>query len=149
MQQFLKQIAEFFYKNEREHISNYAFVFPNKRAGLFFKKYLKEVVEKPLFAPHILSINEFFVQYTNLKVEARIPLLFKLYNVFKQQLDYVDSFELFMPLGEMLLSDFDEIEKYNIDAKQLFLNIKDLNEINDKFGGLTQDQIATNREPNL
>ncbi len=141
MQQFLKQIAEIFYKNERKHISNYAFVFPNKRAGLFFKKYLYEVADQPLFVPRIFSINDFFVQYTDLKIEARIPLLFRLYNVFMQQLENVDSFELFMPFGEMLLSDFDDIEKYNVEAKQLFSNIQDLKEIDNKFGGLTPEQI--------
>ena len=140
---FLSQIAECFYCNEKEHISNYAFVFPNKRAGIFFKKYLAEIIEQPLFTPRIVAINDFFLQYTPLKVETRIPLLFRLYNVFRENLSKeVDSFELFMPFGETLLSDFEDIAKYNVDARQLFSNIHDLKEIDENFGGLTQEQIA-------
>ena len=142
-QKFLSQIAECFYRNEKERISNYAFVFPNKRAGIFFKKYLAEIIEQPLFTPRIVAINDFFLQYTPLKVETRIPLLFRLYNVFRENLSKeVDSFELFMPFGETLLSDFEDIAKYNVDARQLFSNIHDLKEIDENFGGLTQEQIA-------
>ena len=82
MSKFLKQIANLFYTYEKANISDYAFIFPNKRAGLFFQKYLGEIVEEPIFAPHVLSINEFFLQHTQFKVETRIPLLFRLYKIF-------------------------------------------------------------------
>ena len=85
MSKFLEQIANIFYSNEKANISDYAFVFPNKRAGLFFQKYLGEIVEEPMFAPHVLSINDFFLQYTQFKVEARIPLLFRLYQIFLEK----------------------------------------------------------------
>ena len=143
MSKFLEQIANIFYSNEKANISDYAFVFPNKRAGLFFQKYLGEIVEEPMFAPHVLSINDFFLQYTQFKVEARIPLLFRLYQIFLEKKLTKDSIDLFMPFGEMLLSDFDEIAKYNVDANKLFLNISDLKEIDAHF---QSDEISRIRE---
>ena len=143
MSKFLKQIANLFYTYEKANISDYAFIFPNKRAGLFFQKYLGEIVEEPIFAPHVLSINEFFLQHTQFKVETRIPLLFRLYKIFSEKKLTKDSIDLFMPFGEMLLSDFDEIAKYNVDANKLFLNISDLKEIDAYF---QSDEISRIRE---
>ncbi len=139
MQHFLGQIAQAFYVNERTQLSRYAFVFPNKRAGLFFKKQLSEMVEQPIFAPQIFSINEFFLRYTDFKIEGKIALLFRLYDVFRQREGY-ESFEHFLSWGEMLLSDFDEIQKYNVDAQQLFRNIADLKEIDEQFADFTDQQ---------
>ncbi len=139
MQHFLGQIAQAFYVNERTQLSRYAFVFPNKRAGLFFKKQLSELVAEPIFAPQIFSINEFFLQYTDFKIEGKIPLLFRLYDVFRQWEGY-ESFEHFLPWGEMLLSDFDDVQKYSVDAQQLFRNIADLKEIDEQFADFTTQQ---------
>jgi len=60
MNSFLYRIAEAFYNNEKEQLSKLTFVFPNRRAGLFFRKYLSELTDKPLFSPEILTINECF-----------------------------------------------------------------------------------------
>ncbi|MEG1935774.1 MAG: hypothetical protein RR141_07240, partial [Rikenellaceae bacterium] len=53
VKQFLYGVAEIFYHHTGENIHNYAFVFPNRRAGIFFSKYLGDIAAKPIFSPHI------------------------------------------------------------------------------------------------
>ena len=43
MKPFLGQVAEAFYREYNRDIQNMAFVFPNRRAGIFFKKYLSDI----------------------------------------------------------------------------------------------------------
>ena len=41
----------------------------------------------------------------------------------------------------MLLNDFDDIDKYLVDAQLLFRNVLDIKNIDQQFGGLTETQI--------
>lgn len=62
MKPFLYQVASLFYEKWEAEVSRLAFVFPNRRTGLFFQKYLSEVADTPLFSPTILTINDLFIQ---------------------------------------------------------------------------------------
>ena len=56
MTPFLYRIAQAFYKKYGNEISRLAFVFPNRRSGIFFQKYLAEVSGKPIFSPKVTTI---------------------------------------------------------------------------------------------
>ena len=43
MTPFLYRIAETYYKENSGNLSDIAFVFPNRRAGVFFQKYIAQV----------------------------------------------------------------------------------------------------------
>ena len=58
MTPFLYRIAQAFYKKYGNEISRLAFVFPNRRSGIFFQKYLAEVSGKPIFSPKVTTIND-------------------------------------------------------------------------------------------
>lgn len=60
MKPFLYQIADLFLREYGTGISQLAFVFPNRRAGLFFQKHLSEIANRPIFSPKILTINDLF-----------------------------------------------------------------------------------------
>ena len=51
MNSFLYRIAQTYYAQKQSDISNFTFVFPNRRAGLFFQRYIAEVAKKPVFSP--------------------------------------------------------------------------------------------------
>ena len=70
MQSKLQRIAETFAKEVGDNLHNYTFVFPNHRAGLFFRKYLSQHVTQAIFAPRVMSINECFYALTDLQVAA-------------------------------------------------------------------------------
>lgn len=145
MSPFLKKIAETYYHNHQTNIANYTFVFPNRRSGLFFQKYLSEIIEKPIFSPQILTINELFVSQSNYQLADKLGLLFRLFFIYKKHIKTDENFDAFSYWGEMLLSDFDDVDKYLIDAEQLFTNVKDLKEIDNLFDYLTDEQIAAIR----
>lgn len=145
MTPFLYQIASLFYERYGAEISRLAFVFPNRRAGIFFQKYLSEVSDRPLFSPTILTINDLFIQLSGKQSADRISMLFTLYDIYVRQSGSTETFDEFLYWGEMLLNDFDDIDKYMANARMLFSNVTDLREIENDFNFLTDEQIAAIR----
>lgn len=145
MKPFLYQVATLFYQQYGAEIHRLAFVFPNRRAGLFFQKYLSEISEKPLFSPSILTINDLFMQLSGKHPADKIQMLFRLYELYKQRSGSSESFDEFIYWGEMLLNDFDDIDKYMVDAQMLFRNVSDLKSLDDDFNYLSPEQVQAIR----
>lgn len=145
MKPFLYQVATLFYQQYGAEIHRLAFVFPNRRAGLFFQKYLSEISERPLFSPSILTINDLFMQLSGMHPADKIQMLFRLYEFYKQRSGSSESFDEFIYWGEMLLNDFDDIDKYMVDARMLFRNVSDLKSLDDDFNYLSPEQVQAIR----
>lgn len=145
MKPFLYQVASLFYEKWEAEVSRLAFVFPNRRTGLFFQKYLSEVADTPLFSPTILTINDLFIQLSGKQSADRISMLFILYDIYIRQSGSTETFDEFLYWGEMLLNDFDDIDKYMANARMLFSNVMDLREIENDFDFLSDEQIAAIR----
>ncbi|MDR2969434.1 MAG: hypothetical protein LBV32_07515, partial [Tannerellaceae bacterium] len=79
---FLHQIASLFYREYGDGISRMAFVFPNQRAGVFFKKYLSEIAGRPVFSPAILTMTDLFTELSGKRQADRIGMLFSLYTIY-------------------------------------------------------------------
>ncbi len=142
---FLQQIAKI-YAEKLTPTSQLLFVFPNRRAGLFFRKELLALIKKPVFAPDITDINSLATIISPLRKANDIELLFTLYesyiHVRTQHTNEIESIDTFIPFATTLLGDFNEIDKYLIDTKLLFSNIADLKNINDQSQFLSEEQIA-------
>lgn len=145
MMPFLYNVAHAYYKEYGAKVSRFTFVFSNRRAGLFFQKYLSEIAGKPIFSPEIMTIADLFQRLSKLDVPDRIELLFMLYDIYKDISGTAETFDEFLFWGEMLLNDFDDVDKYLADAQQLFANIQDLKEIDAGFSYLDEDQIIAIR----
>lgn len=145
MTPFLQQIASLFYNKHRGRLARLAFVFPNRRAGLFFKKYLAEQTDKPLFAPQILTINDLFQSLSDKQPADRIGTLFRLYELYRKRSKEAESFDSFLYWGEMLLNDFNDVDKQLADARMLFTNVTDLRAIEQDFEFLSPEQVAAIR----
>ena len=145
MKPFLYQVASLLYEKWGAEVSRLAFVFPNRRTGLFFQKYLSEVADIPLFSPTILTINDLFIQLSGKQSADRISMLFTLYDIYIRQSGSTETFDEFLYWGEMLLNDFDDIDKYMANARMLFSNVTDLREIENDFDFLSDEQIAAIR----
>ena len=146
MNSFLYRIAQLYYSEQKESISNFSFVFPNRRAGIFFQRYLAQIAQKTLFSPEILTINDCFALASDWQVADRLSNLFLLYRIYIEQSNSDESFDSFVFWGEMLLSDFDDVDKYRVDAKQLFTNITELKQIDQLFNVFTPSQIEAIRQ---
>lgn len=146
---FLQQIAKI-YAEKLTPTAQLLFVFPNRRAGLFFKKELLALTKKTVFAPEITDINSFAATLSPLRKANDVELLFDLYksyvHVRSQHTENIETIDAFVPFGTTLLGDFNEIDKYLIDTNLLFRNIADLKNINDQSQFLSNQQIeALNR----
>ncbi len=139
MTPFLYRIAQAFYQRYGSEISQLAFVFPNRRSGIFFQKYLAEVAGKPLFSPHVTTINDLLAELSPYTAIDRISLLVMLYKRYIELRQSDETFDNFVFWGDMLLGDFDDVDKYMVDARQLYTNIHDLKEIDEFY--LTDEQI--------
>lgn len=147
MNPFLKQIAEH-YIETAEDISRLVFVFPSHRAQVFFRKYLSEAVKrkgsKPVLAPAMLSIDEFLGSLTKRNLADNLTLVLKLYDCYraicrKRSVD-VESLDEFVFWGDVILSDFDDIDKYLINASDLLRNVSDIKNLSDDFSYLSETQ---------
>lgn len=142
---FLYNVAQAYYKAYERDISRFTFVFPNRRAGIFFQHYLSQIAKKPIFSPDILTVTDLFEKLSPYKKADRIEMLFMLYNIYKEISASTETFDDFLYWGEMLLNDFDDVDKYLVDAEQLFRNIYDLKEIDAGFDFLTTEQVEAIR----
>lgn len=146
MNSFLYRVAEKYYFENKYEISNFTFVFPNRRASLFFQKYLSEICTSALFSPELITINDCFARGSNLLPSDRLSNLFRIYKIYQRISGTQETFDSFVFWGEMLLNDFDEVDKYLVDAAQLFRNVTELNEIEQLFEILSDRQIAAIRQ---
>ena len=142
---FLHNVAQAYYKAYGQEISRYTFIFPNRRAGIFFQHYLSQIAGQPIFSPEILTVTDLFEKLSLYKKADRIEMLFLLYDIYKGISRSEETFDEFLYWGEMLLNDFDDVDKYLVNAQQLFRNIQDLREIDAGFGFLTITQIEAIR----
>ena len=79
MTPFLHHIAQTFYSEYGNELYKHTFVFPNKRAGVFFQKYLAEIAGKPVFSPKIITIQELFQSLSKYRIADKIEMLVMLY----------------------------------------------------------------------
>nr|WP_319398445.1 Fe-S cluster assembly protein IscX [uncultured Carboxylicivirga sp.] len=136
---FLNSIASYYY--EKTDLSKYCFVFPSQRAGIFFTNYLRQLVKDPTWAPKIITVNDLFASLSSSIIADNITLLFTLHKVYIKVTGKEVSFEEFLPWGEMLLNDFDDIDKYLVSVEQLFSNLVSLKELDDDYSHLSEQQL--------
>ncbi|HZL10549.1 MAG TPA: PD-(D/E)XK nuclease family protein [Prolixibacteraceae bacterium] len=140
MNPFLKQVANYLYTNHRPELSEYCLVFPGRRAGVFFTAYLNELIEKPMLSPEIITINELISSLTGLQQADPVSLVLKLQEVYSKETGHQEPLDEFFFWGEILLADFDDIDKYLLNADDLFTNLSDIKELENQFDYLSEEQ---------
>ena len=133
---FLERIARLLYEQNGSNIGNHCLVFPSRRAGLYFLKYFAAHLDKPVWTPSILTINEFFGTFSDLIIADNEILLFELYKIYRRLNRSAESFDEFYFWGDMLINDFDDIDKYLAEASILFRNVQDFKNIDYQFGDI-------------
>lgn len=136
---FLKQVAERYYREC--DVSGMCFVFPNRRSMAFFRKYLSEAVEgKPLISPEMYTVNDFFFRLSGTCSADRVTLLIELYESYRKLNPKAESLDEFIFWGDIILGDFNDIDKYLVDPSRLYANVSDFKAMQDTFGYLTPSQ---------
>ncbi len=138
---YLEALATYVVKHVETDPSDLCFVFPNRRSGLFFRRFLVKHSDRTTWAPRILTINELMIELGGLEIADPLDILFDLYDNYKKAIPQPEPFDSFYPWGEMMISDFDTLDKYLVDPNSVFRNIKELREIDESFGGLEEAQV--------
>lgn len=139
---FLRGVARAYVQN---NATESVFVLPNRRSLKFFRMFLGQeygaVAGKPLFAPKIVTINEFFTSLSGLVPGDSVELLYLLYREYVALSGTKETFDEFVHWGESILADFNDVDKYLVDARQLFSNIKELKQLENDYSFLTPRQF--------
>ncbi len=113
-------------------LSNLIFILPSKRAGVFLKHEISNYSDQPIFSPEIYGIEEFVENLSQLRSITNIELLFEFYSTYKTltPIENQDSFEAFSKWAQILLQDFNEIDRYRIPEDKIFDYLSAIQEIN-------------------
>ena len=142
MNPFLKQVAAHYLATD---IEDTCFIFPNRRSAVFFRKYLGDLLReggasRPMHAPMSLTINDFFYRVYGGDVTDRIRLLLELYDAYKAVYPKAEPLDEFIFWGEVILGDFDDVDKFMVHAEDLFTDVADFKGIQDDFSYLSDPQ---------
>lgn len=140
MDRFLSHCAKYIYNKHADDLNDICLVFPNRRAGVFFYSYLQKFLSGPVITPYITQVNTLISDHSKLVFGEKLHLISILYNIFKNHVSTEESFDEFYFWGEVLLSDFNDIDLYLVNAKDIFTNISDIKEIESLFDYLTPEQ---------
>ena len=141
---YLEAVARRF--AERGPLDRVCFVFPNRRAGTFFKRWLGRTAGKPVFVPNVLTIDELFSKIAGIReTQEKARLLYILYQEYIHLMPGSaetgpESFDDFIYWGDILLSDFDDFDKYLVEVDKLLINLRQLKELSTDYEFLKEDQ---------
>ena len=139
MNSFLENVAADLLNRYGTNLARVAVVFPNKRASLFLNEHLARLAGKPLWSPAYITISDLFRSYSEWKVADSILLVCELHKVFIEATGMDETLDHFYGWGQLLLADFDDLDKNMGPADQVFKNLRDLHELDD-ISYLTEEQ---------
>ena len=130
MQSFIKIVLSELNKKKID-LSDCVFILPNKRAGLFLKEAISTTIEKNIFSPDILPIDDFITSLSGLSKISNTELLFEFYSVYKLNTPTHEQneFEDFIKWARILLNDFDDIDRELADSNAVFNYLQAINDL--------------------
>lgn len=137
---FLQLVAHDLYKRFDGRLDDIAIVFPNKRAGLFFNEYLMNINGRPMWSPTYITISELFEQCSSAIIGDPILLVSKLYIEYIRHTHSNETIDSFYHWGELMIKDFDDIDKNLADTRRLFGNLNELRSIGNASDALDAEQ---------
>ena len=125
---FLEHVAQDIIARFGTNLATTAVVFPNKRASLFMNEYLTRIADKPIWSPAYITISDLFRRHSSLEVADQIELICRLYAVYSKHVSMQGtaaeySLDHFYGWGELLLADFDDLDKNMGDADKIFADL--------------------------
>jgi len=139
MKSFLEYVADDIIRKHGTDLSRTVVVFPNKRASLFLNEHLARIARRPIWSPVYITISDLFRQQSALTVADPIKQVCDLYRSFCLKTGSTETLDKFYGWGQLLLTDFDDIDKNMADADRVFANLRDIHELDD-LSYLTDEQ---------
>ena len=131
MSPFLYNVASTLLSTYGTDLSKITVVFPNKRASLFLNEHLASLSDQPLWSPSYTTISDLFRNLSRRQVADQIKLICDLYHSFTKCTGIEETLDHFYGWGEILLADFDDLDKQLAPAEKVFANLRDIHEYDD------------------
>lgn len=139
MKSFISEVVADLYRRYGDGISEVRVVLPGKRSRLFFDRRIASLAkEKPLWQPLYLSMDDITGAVSGLEAPSRLRLLTELFIAYSRY--HKEPFDKFYFWGDTLLSDFDAVDNYMVDASRLFVNVTDIKEIEARLDYLSEEE---------
>ncbi len=130
MTPFLYSIAQHVFEHYQAQTEHICIILPNKRGALYLKQHLAKVFQKTIWLPTIISAEELVAKLSGLQQADGIDLICDLYDAYTKVLkEKAEPFDSFSKWGNLMLQDFNEADRYLIDTKALYQNLKEIKEI--------------------
>ena len=144
LKSFLQQVVDDILRTY-DSLDDLILILPSKRAGTILRTTLANTADKTIFSPRIYSIEGFVEQISNLHTASNMEQLFTLYKAYSS-MEYgeKDNFYTFSKWGQTLLQDFNEIDRYLVDTKDIFSYLANIQEINHWALQKDKSEIITN-----
>lgn len=129
---FITEITNYIKENYDLSKESLTIIFPNKRAAMKLRMELtKSDYQKNIWLPQILSIQEAMCSWSGLQLLDNVDIIFELIKIITKD-ERIFSNDIY-GLASQMLKDFDEIDQYAVNAKNLFQNTKEAKEIDLQF----------------
>jgi len=127
---FVKDISLSLIKNHgKQSFKNVLVLIPSQRIGLHLKKELANQFEEPAWLPEISTIDSFVTSLSELVIVDELDAIFELYLSYLKVFEKPDDFDTFVTWGKQILSDFNDVDKYLLESKDVFKNLRSIKEI--------------------
>jgi CRISPR/Cas system-associated exonuclease Cas4 (RecB family) len=98
------------------------------------------MIKKPIFSPSLCTIEDFVGRMSALRPADNLELVHRLHQVQRLITGIDEPFDQFYFWGNMLLKDFDEVDRNGVNAELLFQDLRNLKEIDTRFDFITDEQ---------
>ncbi len=140
---FLKQLA-IHVKSKNYDLRSLTIILPSERASKYLVEALLEEYGKPIFSPEITTIDRWVKKHSKPIID-NTRLLIRLFEMYRETDEgRFETFEEFTTWGSMLLSDFDDIDRYMLDYTQVFKNLKAIKEL--ESWKIDEEKLSTSQK---
>ncbi len=120
---FLDQLAKDILQRGRDP-KYLTVLLPSERAKRYLLNALYVANNGPLISPHILTIDQWVDSMCKKQILHSTKILLELYNIYQECFrEDALPFEDYLTWGPILLSDFDDVDRYLVDHQQLYKNL--------------------------
>ncbi len=139
---FISLVAKDILQLTGSDLKDIAVVFPNRRAGSIFRNELVNQLKEPAWSPGIFSVDDWLIGLSGLKKADKLEELALLFPIARKYLPHIEGFDDFMDLGEIVLADFEDIDKYMADPVKLFTTLKEGKKIDSLFDVALDEELV-------
>ena len=127
---FTDKIARYIDDNQLDY-RNLTIVLPSQRAIKYVSASLFDLHKKSVLAPKMVTMDSWIRKHTERTIIDKTRLLVRLFEIQLKSAakDEDKSFDEFLEWGQILLSDFDELDRYLVDAETVFKDLHNIKEL--------------------